>query len=184
MKQGIKYTQPKHERESKSAIEYRYARSRAFRKSSLVWLIFSMHIGLFAYFIAIQNEDSLTALVGTSIFLSLLTVPGVILHFNHWLKSRNAVLTVGEDSISFMQNGHQSTMTITHIKKITVHAGPWMDKLPWTNYDWIELTDAEGKRILLSCYLLDTREFWRDVVSKKLASKKIKRESNFFPWMK
>lgn len=164
--------------------QIKYNRNKVFMKTILIWIVLLMQIG-FSYFIFdLDNERSVRALLGATAFFSIFTIPGLLLHFNHLIRTRNSVFTIRYETVS-MKNGKDSiTLKSSEIKKVILHDGPTEWRLPWWGYSWCELIDIHGNSIKISCYLMELSELWRNSLSRRISSKNIERKSNIIPLIK
>jgi len=164
--------------------QFKYNRTKVFMKSILIWIVLLMQIGLSYFVIDLNNERSVTAFLGASIFFSTITIPGLILHINHLIRARNSVFTIRYETIS-MKNGKENiTLKSSEISKVILHDGPSEWRLPWWGYSWYELIDTNGNSIKISCYLLEISELWQNSLSRRISSKNMERKWNILPLMK
>ena len=164
--------------------QFTYNITKVFKKSILIWIVLLMQIGLSCYALVLNNERSVTAFLIASIFFSIFTIPGLIVHFNHLKRTRNSVFTIRYETVS-MKNG-QDTITLksSEISKVILHEG-WSEwRLPWMGYRWFELIDSNGNSIKISCYLLEIGDLWQNSLSRRISSDNIQRTQNFLPLMK
>jgi hypothetical protein len=164
--------------------QFKYNRTKVFMKSILIWIVLLMQIGLTYFIIDLNIERSVTALLGASIFFSVITVPGLVLHINHFIRTRNSVFTIRYETVS-MKNGKDNiTLKSSEISKIILHDGLSEWRLPWWGYGWYELIDTNGNSIKISCYLLEISELWQNSLSRRISSKNMERKWNILPLMK
>ncbi len=153
-------------------------------KSILLWIIIIMQIWISYYVIDKNNERTITALIVGNVFFSTITIPGLILHFNHLIKTRNTILSLRYSSISIRTNQESITLKSSEVIKIILHDGPKKWKVPWWNYSWYEFIDIKGDTIKISCYLLEINELWFSNLSRQINTKNIERTWSFLPIIK
>lgn len=142
-----------------------------------------MQIGLSFYAINLNNNRSLTAFIGANTFFSIITIPGLILHINHLLRTRNSVLTIRYETVNMKSGKDNITLKSSEISKIIRHDGPTEWRLPWWGYSWYELIDQNGNSIKISCYLLEISELWQNSLSRRITSKNMERKWSILPLM-
>ena len=164
--------------------QFKYNRTKVFMKSILIWITLFMQIGLSYFIIDLNNEKSVTTFLVTSIIFFTITMPGLILHINHLIRTRNSVFTLRYESLS-MRNGKDNvTLKSSEITKVILHDGPSEWRLPWWSYSWYELIDTNGNSIKVSCYLLEISEFWQNSLTRRISSKNMERKWTILPLMK
>ncbi len=153
-------------------------------KSILIWIVLLMQVGFSYFIIDLDNERSVTAFHVASAFFSIITVPGILLHFNHFIRTRNSVFTIRYETVT-MKNGKDSiTLKSSQISKVILHDGPTDSRLPWWGYSWYELIDTNGNSIKISCYLLEISELWQNSLCRRISSKNMERKWSILPLMK
>jgi hypothetical protein len=161
---------------------YKYKFSKVLLKSIPVWICLAIQMG-FSISI-VFNEGEINTLIFMNLFLSIFTIPCIIMHRNYLKHTRNRVLTLRYNTISLISGEKEITLNTTDITKVTLHKCPSGFRFPWWNYSWFELIDKEGQNIKVSCYLLNISDFWQDSLSRRVSSKNLVREESLFPLMK
>lgn len=161
---------------------YEYNFKKVFMKPALIWFCVVVQLGL-NLFVAF-NKPTIAGFVWINVAFSLLSIPGIIVHFNHLKRSRNAILVVRYNSISFQNGSTETNVDSTDIQKIILHECLWRSRFPWWNYSWFELIDSKAQSIKVSCYLLEITDFWQDSLSRRVNSNNLTREEHVLPMMK
>lgn len=160
---------------------YKYKWDKMFVKSLLTSILLGvqMCISIFMFL----GEARIGGIILLNLFFGAFTIPGLVIHFNHWKYSQNVEVILRYDTISLIGPARDVILNTSDITQVILHQSPSGSRFPWWGYSWFELIDKDGQKIKVSCYLLDISEFWTDTLSRKVNSKNLVRKESFFPLM-
>ncbi len=161
---------------------YQFERNKVIFRSILTWILLGAQV-VFSLLI-VYHGVGYEALIGLNLFLSLLTVPSLIIHKNHLEHSKNAKLILRYNTITSINPTEEITLNNADIIEVVLHKGLYGFKVPWFDYSWFELVDKEGQTIKVSFYLMDISELWMDTLSRKVGPKMLVEKNVFFPLIK
>lgn len=164
-------------------VQFKYNRKRIFLKSILLWIILFIQLGLTLYLIFILNERSLKSILIYNSFLSIISIPSLILHINYYRIARVSILTLKYNSISLKKGNQLTELNSSEISKIILHEGPSESKLPWWNHSWYQIIDSNMNSISINCYTLEISDLWQNSLSRRINSDNLERKRHLLPLM-
>lgn len=161
---------------------YQFERNKVIFRSILTWILLGAQIicSLLIVYYGVGYE----VLIALNLFLSLLTIPSLIIHLNHLKHSKNTKLVLRYNTITSINPTEEITLNNADIIEVVLQKGLYGFKVPWFDYSWFELVDKNGQSIKVSFYMMDLGEFWMDTLSRKVSSKLLVQKEVFFPLIK
>jgi hypothetical protein len=88
-------------------------------------------------------------------FVSLVTVPGIILHLKYCQIEKGRSFVLNKSSIEFYKEDKMDKVVFNKIDKVEIHTLAWSYKLPWSGYGFTRIILKDGTRYLYTSLTLD-----------------------------
>ena len=129
-----------------------------FRHISMTLFVFCLPIILFiailitSYFKTTDLQWSNSASKSALYFglVCLITLPGFLLHYNHYQHDKGKTLNVGATFFELTSPTKYQKIYYKDIQKVERHSLLWNKKLPWNDYSYIQITLHNGERVKIT----------------------------------
>ena len=163
---------------------YRVQKNKVLGQS---WLI-----GLFAllsiFFCTLTFAKFLTAtnyliIIIPNIAIATVAFLGIYIFLNYVKYSRHKefVLTAGSFKLTDKTTNEILEIKKSEIKSIELYRNYSGSKFPWTFFEYFCIIDKTGNRIVVTSFIMDISDFWKDTLSRQVTSQKLSTFKNILP---
>lgn len=89
------------------------------------------------------------------LFISLITIPGIILHLQYYQLDKRKSLAFNKSSIKFYSEEKFDKIIFNKIDRVEIHTLAWSYKLPWQEYGFTRIILKDGTKYLYTSLILE-----------------------------
>jgi len=165
---------------------YQASAKRIFNQSVFLWLFILMqvYINVDGALTFLKRGD-LLAFIFINIIFSSFNIPALILFLKYYRASIDKEFIIAYNSLRMkdVRTGAVIEMKCSDIVKIKLVENARMSRLPWIFHEYFKFIDSQGQEIVVTSYIMDIGDFWKDTLTRKVSSSKLEREQRYYPIM-
>jgi hypothetical protein len=111
--------------------------------------------------------------------ISLLTIPGFLLHFRYYFKDKGKSLVFQKMYFDFIVKGESTKIDYSDLIKVEKHKMYWSNRNPWKGYGYIKLFLKSGQTFSYSCL---THDHISSAILFKMENVLVEDYEEIYPW--
>ena len=112
-------------------------------------------------------------------FVSIITVPGLFLHFHYYNKDMGKSLRFRPTYFEIIRDGETNKIYYKDILRIEKHYPAWTHRNPWSDYGYIKILLTDNSTFSYSCL---THDFFSSAVLFKNEGVEVEDCEDIYPW--
>jgi hypothetical protein len=162
--------------------EYKMTRTRVLHKSAMIWIV-AVLLVIISVVLTSQCKQ-VADMILLNAMLSLLLLPGIIIHLNYRRKSSNRkIILNGETVVMTFKDGRSAELVNTEISRIEWHKTKnGNNRIPWIRYEYFVLSDGK-KHLLVPCYIMTLSELKNNKLSSGINFGNIISKESFYQYI-
>lgn len=108
------------------------------------------------------------------VFISLITVPGFLLHFRYYKQDKEKILDFKSNYLEITDRSGISKVFYNEILKVERHSPLWQFKNPWSNYGYIKIIMKNSTAFTYTCLTFEGFINHKDFI--------LEHYEDFYPW--